>query len=268
MEDRPINHLESQLITIIRKYSGGNPYQTVLLSQITADDLKTFNQKVLESILDEYLGKEDGLTNLFSKILDFIISHISLPNLYTGSDTPKSADFVRLRWFLRRLTQVGHPGAIDFCLNNLKSLTPALADVCHYLFSASANYDGDCAALGERLFNALSNEVICSSEYFQLCVMSLFSRNGNFNHFSQLIKLFDKSSGNIRREIILSARSCNGADWLRELKEMYPSMDIWCKQAFLVSAKSLPFEERTFFVKSLTKSSILDEILLEWIKAR
>lgn len=268
MEDRPINHLESQLITIIRNYSGGNPYQTVLLSQIAADDLKTFNQKALESILDEYLGKEDGLTNLFSKILYFIISRISLPNLYTGSDTPKSADFVRLRWFLRRLTQVGHPGAIDFCLNNLKSLTPALADVCHYLFSASANYDSDCAALGERLFNALSNEVICSSEYFQLCVMSLFSRNGNFNHFSQLIKLFDKSSGNIRREIILSARSCNGADWLRELKEMYPSMDIWCKQAFLVSAKSLPFEERTFFAQSVTESSVLDKILLKWLKSR
>ena len=44
IEDRPINHLERQLLEIIRKYSGGNPYQTVRLSQITEDDLKEFSK--------------------------------------------------------------------------------------------------------------------------------------------------------------------------------------------------------------------------------
>jgi retron-type reverse transcriptase len=237
IEDRPINDLEDQLLRIIRRYSGGNPYQTIRLSEISSDDRKLFNQERIESILNEYLSKS-------------------------------SVDFVRLRWFLRRLTQVGHPGAIIFCLNNLKSLTPALADVCHYLLSASINYQEDCAELGKKLIDLLSNELISSNEYFQICVLSLFARNGDFNHFSSLVKLFDSSSGNIRREIILSSRNCNGADWLRELKESYPSMNIWCKQAFLVSAKSLPLEERKFFAEYVRENSVLDNILLKWVKER
>lgn len=237
IEDRPINDIEEQLLKIIRKYSGGNPYQTVLLSQISQEDLKAFNQNVLEVILNEYLSK-------------------------------KPIDFVRLRWFLRRLTQVGHPGAVNFCLGHLDSLTPALADVCHYLLSASVNYQGDCAELGQQLLDMLSNELISSNEYFQICVLSLFAQNGAFNHFSRLTQLFDSSSSNIRREIILSARKCNAADWLRELKELFPSMDIWCKQAFLIAAKSLPAEERKFFARFVREDSLLDKILLKWVKER
>jgi len=265
IEDRPINHLEKKLLGIIKKYSGGNPYQIVLLSQINEDDLKTFSKQALESILNQYLLKEsnpiDRILVLLQSFAYRVLSGSSIP------ESSKSVNFIRLRWFLRRLTQVGHPDAIDFCLKNLNHLMPALADVCHYLSSASINYEGDCVELGERLLKALSNEVVRSNEYFQLCVMSVFARNSSFNHFSELINLFDNSSGVVRREIIISARNCNGADWLRQLKEIYPSMDIWCKQAFLVAAKGLVIEERKFFAQSVTDNSLLDEILLKWLKS-
>jgi hypothetical protein len=264
IEDRPINHLERQLLGIVKKYSGGNPYQIVRLSQITEDDLKSFSKRALELILNEYLLKENNpvekILMLFKSFAYRLLSPSPMP------DSSKSVNFIRLRWFLRRLTQIGHPGAIDFCLKNLNHLIPSLADVCHYLSAASVNYEGDCVELGERLLKALSNEVVSSNEYFQLCVLSLFARNSSFNHFSQLVRLFDNSSGVVRREIIISARNNNGADWLRELKETYPSMDIWCKQAFLVSAKGLVIEERKFFAQSITANSILDEILLKWLK--
>ncbi|MCT7963326.1 RNA-directed DNA polymerase [Laspinema sp. D1] len=237
IEDRPINDLEDQLLKIVNKYSRGNPYCPVLISQISLDDLKFFNQEVLEVILNEYLAQE-------------------------------AIDFVRLRWFLRRLTQIGHPGAIDFCVKHLDSLIPALSDVCHYLVSASLKYEGDCANLGDELLKCLSKEIIQSTEYFQICVLSLFSRNPKFNHFNQLIELYGSSSENVRREIILSAGTCNGADWLRELKESFLSMNVWCKQAFLFSAKTLPPEERKFFAKNVREDSPLDQILLKWVRER
>ncbi len=237
IEDRPINDFEAQLLKMVNQYSGGKRYFPVLISQISDEDLKIFNQEVLEVILNEYLAQE-------------------------------SIDFVRLRWFLRRLTQVGHPGAIDFCVKHLDSLIPALSDVCHYLVSASLKYEGDCASLGDELLKCLSKEIIQSTEYFQICVLSLFSRNPKFNHFNQLIELYGSSSENVRREIILSAGTGNGADWLRELKESFLSMNIWCKQAFLFSAKTLPPEERKFFAKNVREDSYLDQILLKWVRER
>jgi len=81
IEDRPINDLESSIISIIKKYSGDNPYKIVYLSEIADDDLKYFNEVAITKIFNDYLNKEN-------------------PN------------FVRLRWFIRRLSQVGHPSAL------------------------------------------------------------------------------------------------------------------------------------------------------------
>ena len=44
-------------------------------------------------------------------------------------------DYIRLRWFYRRLAQVGHPGAIDVSLENLDSLGPCFANICFYISS-------------------------------------------------------------------------------------------------------------------------------------
>jgi hypothetical protein len=96
LEDRPINDLEAQLLGIIRKYSHGEPYRTVYLSDIE-EDLSQFTKEVVEQILSEYVEQEPP-------------------------------DFVRLRWFLRRLAQIGHPAAVEYCLANIEKLAAATSE--------------------------------------------------------------------------------------------------------------------------------------------
>jgi hypothetical protein len=237
IEDRPINDLEKQILSIIRKYSGGNPYQVVLLSEISPEDLAEFRPEILERIIKDYLSSEP-------------------------------TDFIRLRWFLRRLTQIGHPGLVKFCLQCMDSLTPALSDVCHYFLAASRSSSFDIPSLGKELIIALDNELIKTNEYFQICILSLFGRNPSFNHFPSLVKRFESGSSFIKREVILSGGCSGNSDWLRELKEQYTGFDSWTQTAFLTAARALPFDERRFFVNSLPLGNEFVELLKKWTKTK
>ena len=235
LSERPINDFEAELVTIIRKYSKGNPYQAVLVSEISPEDLHHLRAEVLEAVISDYLASSP-------------------------------VNFIRLRWLLRRLAQVGHPGAVDYCLAHLDELTPALADVCHYILSAAPNYKGDLHAVGGRIIDALQHDLISESEYLQLCLISLLSRNGALDHFGRLAAMFTNASPSLRREIVLAARLGPHADWLRELKETFGGMDEWTRQAFIVACKSLPQEERKFFLNSLPKIGGLEDLLKKWAK--
>jgi hypothetical protein len=235
--DSPINATESALLKIIRRYSGGNPYATITISQIAPADLLSFTQRSIEQILSEYL-----------------------------SQSP--VNFIRLRWFLRRLIQVGHSGGVGFCLNNLDQLVPALSDVCHYFLSVAVSGTHNITDVATQLLTALNSELLKSNEYFRLCILSLFARNGAFDHFHELVPYFDHGGSNVQREVILASRLGAHADWLRELKEHASGLDPWSRNAFLLAAKSLPIEERSFFAKSWESNSACEDILLKWIKSK
>ena len=138
--------------------------------------------------------------------------------------------------------------------------------MCHYILSAAPNYKGDLHAVGGRIIDALQHDLISESEYLQLCLISLLSRNGALDHFGRLAAMFTNASPSLRREIILAARLGPHADWLRELKETFGGMDEWTRQAFIVACKSLPQEERKFFLNSLPKSGGLEDLLKKWAK--
>lgn len=236
IEDRAINDLERDLLRIIRRHSGGNPYRTVLLSSLTPQELRSFREPTVRRILDEYLAADE-------------------------------TDFVRLRWFLRRLGQVGHPAAVSYCIEHIPQLTPALGDICHYLVGVSlARSPVDWAAHGAALLAALENELIQSNEYLQLSMLALFARETGLDHIARILQRFKASPPSIRREIILIAAAAGAADWLRELKEEVPAMDPWTKRAFLYSAKVLPREERRFFIRSLDLSGTLERLIAAWAR--
>jgi len=89
VEDRPIDREEARLLGIIRRYTGGNPYQTISYNSISDSDWSQFSTEAVSKIINEYLSQDD-------------------------------VDYIRLRWFYRRLAQVGHPGAIDVSLGKLR----------------------------------------------------------------------------------------------------------------------------------------------------
>jgi Reverse transcriptase (RNA-dependent DNA polymerase) len=234
IEDRPINDLEAHLLKIIQKYSEGNPYATVLLSELSDEELKAFSPDIIEKILKGYVDSQPP-------------------------------DFVRLRWFLRRITQVGHPSAIEYCLRQFERLTPATSDICQYLLAVAASdsvAEFKWDSIGARILQLLESPLISANEYFQLSLLSLFSRVLQLDHVPSLLNRYKSSSPALRREIILVAAETEQGDWLRELKEDITAMDPWSRRALVYAARCLPAEERKFFLRYVPVDSQLIRCLI------
>lgn len=237
IQDQPINNQEENILKILdEKSSGRNPYEQINIQKLSSDDLKYFTKEILESIFQEYLDGKD-------------------PN------------YNRLRWFLRRLSQVGVPNGVEYCIKNTDELIPALSDVCQYLISASQNYNGDWKTLGDLVLERLNSDIIKSSEYFQLSLLSLFSKNKDLNHIISLVKMYNNSSPLLRRKIILSAYVNQSVPWIRELKESYGTMDIWSQRSYIIATSCLPKDEKKFFLNNIPNDDILNEILKYWSKS-
>ncbi len=202
IQDRPISSTEMDLLTIIKKYTGGNPYRTVSFNQISPEDWQSISEATIRGIIVDYISKSQ-------------------------------IDYIRLRWFYRRLSQIGHPGAIKVSLENLEKLWPCLANICSYLASVESVNQNDWINIGTNLLNLLDLEEIKESEYFRLSILSLFGRNVYINHFSSLARLYPAADPFARREIMLAAKANNAYDWKREYKESFQAMDTSQKMAFI-----------------------------------
>lgn len=235
VEDRPITTEEESLIAIVRKYSGGNPYATIMFSQVSRDDWEAITAAGLRSIIEEYISQDP-------------------------------TDFIRLRWLYRRLAQIGHPGAIEVSLERIESLGPCFASICFYLGSVQEVPREQWLQLGDRLLALLVSPEVIDNEYFALMLLSLFARNPSLNHFPKLSARFSSASAMLRREILLAARS-NAADgWIRQHKQSFPSMDDWQKMAFAYCASALPSDEKKYFLSRWVANRPIEKILAKWSK--
>jgi retron-type reverse transcriptase len=237
VEDRPIDDLENDLITIIRNHSHGDPYRAIWLNELSDDELSKFRPEVIEKIVTDYLSKEEP-------------------------------DYIRLRWFIRRLAQIGHPAGVDIFLREFSNLLPAMSEICRYFLAVSQVADLEWADIGQTIIGLLSNEIVKSNEYYQLSLLSLFASQEKLNNLPEILKLYQNASPYLRREIIICAVKHDASDWLRELKEEYPSMDPWNRRAYLYGAYLFPTEERKFFLKHANPKDILDELIISLAKSK
>jgi hypothetical protein len=237
IEDRPINREEDSVLKLIDKYSHGDPYQTVFYGDISEEDWNSITDSVISDIIQDYLNK---------------------PNI----------DFDRLRWFYRRLTQIGHPGGIDITLENISKLAPCIAHVCMYLGSVQRIDPAKWASIGTQLISLLQTDLIKNDEYSRLLILSLFTRNQYIDHFDFLAKEYQHCEPFLRREILLSAKQNNANDWLREQKEGYTNMESWQQMAFIFSAAGFPREERRYFINRFRFERPLMDVLSKWAKGQ
>lgn len=235
IEDRPIDENEERLLGIIRRYAGRNPYQSISYNSIRPDDWRQFSDEIVGKIITEYLAKDE-------------------------------IDYIRLRWFYRRLSQVGHPGALDVSIENFENLGPCLANICAYIASIQSIESEEWKAIGSKLLSLLDTEEISRSEFFRLSILSLFSRNMQINHFSALAARFQASDPYARREILLAAQVNGAHDWLREYKESYPEMDAWQRMAFIFGVSGLPSDEKKHFINMHQYQGPFETALAKWSK--
>jgi hypothetical protein len=228
-EDQPINSAEASVLKAIKKYSTG-PYTPILVGRLGADDLATLSQPALEEILGAYLHAPQR-------------------------------DYIRLRFLLRRLSQVGVPGAVEFVVKEIASLLPAFSEVARYLNSASSQYTGSWAAIGEALLNLLQSPIAKESEYIQIVLLGLFARISDLDHIGKLTQRFSTSTSSAQREIVLAAGAANADSWLRTIKSNFSRYDPWLRRALVYAARTFPRDERKFWLNEIR--ALCDPLELE-----
>ena len=232
VQDRPISLNEDRILKVIRRYSGGNPYAAITYNQISPEDWKQFSGEIVTGIINEYLQADE-------------------------------VDYIRLRWFFRRLAQVGHPAGLKAVIDNVGLLEPCLPSVCSYISSIQAISPTEWEKIGADLLKVLDSASTLDTEFARISILSLFSRNEFIDHFVKLAQRFNAADGHSRREILLSAKINGAADWLRELKENYSAMDPWQRMAFVYCSSILPKDERRFFLNRQHFSCPYEEQLMK-----
>lgn len=233
IQDRPISQNESDVLAIVKKYSGGNPYRTITYNQIAPADWQQISERTIRGVIETYLSKPE-------------------------------IDYIRLRWFYRRLAQIGHPGAIDVSLQNLDKLGPCFANICFYLSSVQSVDANAWKSIGTRLLKLLDLQEVKQNEYFRLSILSLFGRNPFINHFSHLSQLYQAADPFVRREVLLAAKANSATDWIREHKEAFHLMDPWQKSAFLYCVSGLPSDEKKYFINRWEFNRPFEAVLAKW----
>lgn len=235
--DNPINDAEKAIIEAIRDASD-DPYTPVNLQSIPKHSLHALEDERIRDVLKSYIQDESNI------------------------------DFVRLRWFLRRLAQVGVPGGVEFLVYNAEILAPALSEIARYISSARHRFTGGWPTIGDQLLKLLDDPIVRTSEYMQMLIANVFETVTELNHIGNLTRKFDSVGPWCRREIVLAAATANSTAWIRTQKEKFTGADHWMRRAILYAARSLPEDERNFWLKQARHGlrDVIEEVIFDYVK--
>jgi Reverse transcriptase (RNA-dependent DNA polymerase) len=235
--DNPINDAEEAIIEAIREASD-DPYSTVSLQSIPRRLWHFMDEGCIRDVLESYIEDESDI------------------------------DFVRLRWFLRRLTQVGVPGGVEFLVEHAELLAPALSEITRYISSARQRFTGKWPTIGDRLLDMLDDPIVKTSEYMQMLIANVFETVTELNHIGNLTRRFDSVGPWCRREIVLAAATANSQAWVRTQKEKFSGADSWMRRAILYAARSLPDDERKFWLRQTKPAlrGLIEELIFDCVK--
>lgn len=156
LADNPMDIQERDMLEVINRHSDNNPYIKIPHNTLTDAEIQVFSQEKVENLIERYVA-------------------------------PQYPDYPRWRWLFRRLTQIGIPTAVDYCIQNMDKLIPAISDVCQYLIVAADSYEGSWHDVGEKATALLQSELFKATEFFQITLLNLFVKNIRMDHVSYLL---------------------------------------------------------------------------------
>jgi hypothetical protein len=218
--DRPINERERKILDVISRHGHFDPYKSISLQILDEYELAYVKQEILEELFDIYLSQNE-------------------------------IDYPRIGWLLRRLAQIGAPGALTYVLRNIARLTPVLGDVAKYIMRASPNYTGDIKDIGSLLIEAIHFPIVQHSDYIQLVLIDLFARIPKLDNINRITSLYPSASTPIRREIILAAGAAKQGHWIRERKDDFDNGDPWLRRAIIAASPVMPGDESEHWLKRI-----------------
>lgn len=233
-----VDETESEIIKIILKHASGDPYGIISQTQLDDTEKEHFTEEEMTALLRKCTELDD-------------------PN------------YSKIRWILRRFSQIGAPGAIPFLLGNLQDLTPALADIALYLLSTEEYYEGDWDDVGKQLIDALEIPFIKHSEYLQTVLLHLFTKNPDLNHLETLLQSFDRSQPMVKRKIVLAAVKADTYHWIQERKGEINKYETWIRRALILGGSTLPKDEREYWMNRIIHHptcTFLEKMVAKWVK--
>jgi len=240
MNDKAQTPIEEQILSVINKYSGNDNYAQFEYRFLNPFELEKFNRENLVELFDFYI-KGDGVKQ-------------------------GTINYTRIRWLLRRLAQVGAPAAIDYILENINFLTPALGEVARYIMRASKYYISDFPNAGGIVLKALDDPIVAHSDYLKIVLLNLFSQVPKLNHINILIDRYSNSTPSMKREIVIAAGKAGQGYWIKELKSEFGSgAGSWLRAAILSSVNTFSGDEARFWVKRVSTSMTpLEKLITKW----
>ena len=232
--DRPLNFHEANIISTISKHSDGNPYAFLPLSILSEEELETVSSTNLIQLFELYL-------------------------------TQSPVNYTRLGWLLRRLSQVGAPGAIDYLVKNIEKFTPVLGDLARYIMRASPNYSGALENVGQLILDALKVPLIEHSEYMQIILLNLFTTLSGLDQIDKLTAIYRSVPPSVKREIVVAASVAGHSHWIKERKDEFALGDPWLRRALISAIPSLPGDEAKHWLRKIKPTmSPMEKHVARW----
>lgn len=218
--DQPINEEEQQLLDVIAGHTDDDPYAHISLGQLTDEELELLSPDLLSRLLETYLD-----------------------------ESPRN--YSRVGWLLRRLRQVGAPGAIMECLYRLDILAPVMGDVARYIMASLGNHTGNGREVGELIAGRLQLPVVARSAYLKVLLLDIIASVPELNHADAVTAMYDSEDPVVRREVLRVAASHGCGAWLRGRKHEFRGMDAWSRIAFLYGLPVLPGDEAEHWLREI-----------------
>lgn len=217
--NQTFNDTEKEILEAIAECTDGDPYAIVTLATLSEEALENISEEHISELFDEYLRQSNPA-------------------------------FFRIGWLLRRLAQVGTPGALRYVISNIGKLTPILGDVARYIIRSCPNYQGGKKKLGATIIKSLRHHLISKSPYLQMVLINMFFHSVELNHAAEMVRMFDKVPSEVQREIVFVAGKHGLKDWIREHKIALDGSDPWLRRAWVYAYSALPREEADVWIKN------------------
>ncbi|MGD9683730.1 MAG: RNA-directed DNA polymerase [Candidatus Obscuribacterales bacterium] len=222
-----------ELIEIISSHTDDDRYDLVSINELSEEERNSFTKEAVELALNR------------SQEADPSLKHMG--------------------WFLRRLSQVAIPEAIEFIVRNFRDLVPIISDVSRYLARAGVNFQSNGTNLGAQIINAFDEPIVRGNDYLQAILLNMFYESPSLNQTDEVISKFAEARPSVKRSIVLAAWSSNAPYWLREVSHDFEGADSWQRRAIILGISCLPESEAAAWsVQNCSTFDALEEIVFSY----
>lgn len=151
---------------------------------------------------------------------------------------------IKLRKYLRGLMNLHTPAAVDWVVEHIHHILPALPQAIEYLHNTLPRYPGDPAHVLDVLIEALDLPIVERSEHMQTLLLATCVKFAEKADFKAAQSHWGMVQPAAQREIVLLAGKLRRIPWIKALVAKPKPDDPWFVRALVEAAKCLKEDER------------------------